>query len=308
MKPIETHYNGYRFRSRLEARWAVFFDTLGIPYEYEKEGYDLEGTWYLPDFWLPNQQCWIEIKGQLPTREESRKAHLLALTSNHPVYIFDGLWIPGVDDIYEGMGMSLKKGASCCNPNLASIFGIDTTSPCYKICSHLSYENNPRNCPYTHYIDNIGEEGKLVRALYVAEILASYGDNCKLKLSSNSDLQYFRFDENSTKYEEIPIPKCIQEHYATYVSFFQRFTSNWEWSICSVGDLLYAVTEQRWCQCSFCGKYGITDQGNEGLLPCHLIHKRQAGRRNYYPLSEQDRTEELLAAYTAARQARFEQR
>jgi hypothetical protein len=26
-KAIETHYKGYRFRSRLEARWAVFFDT-----------------------------------------------------------------------------------------------------------------------------------------------------------------------------------------------------------------------------------------------------------------------------------------
>jgi hypothetical protein len=37
IKPIETRYNGYRFRSRLEARWAVFFDTLGIEYQYELE-------------------------------------------------------------------------------------------------------------------------------------------------------------------------------------------------------------------------------------------------------------------------------
>jgi len=26
----------------------VFFDTLGVKYEYGKEGYDLDGTWYLP--------------------------------------------------------------------------------------------------------------------------------------------------------------------------------------------------------------------------------------------------------------------
>ena len=26
---IETAYKGYRFRSRLEARWAVFFDAIG---------------------------------------------------------------------------------------------------------------------------------------------------------------------------------------------------------------------------------------------------------------------------------------
>ena len=30
VKPIETQYHGYRFRSRLEARWAVFFDVMGI--------------------------------------------------------------------------------------------------------------------------------------------------------------------------------------------------------------------------------------------------------------------------------------
>lgn len=47
MKAIETIYNNYHFRSRLEARWAVFFDTLGIEYRYEPEGYDLDGLWYL---------------------------------------------------------------------------------------------------------------------------------------------------------------------------------------------------------------------------------------------------------------------
>lgn len=30
LKPIDTHYKGCRFRSRLEARWAVFFDHLLI--------------------------------------------------------------------------------------------------------------------------------------------------------------------------------------------------------------------------------------------------------------------------------------
>lgn len=51
IKPIETEYNGYRFRSRLEARWAVFFDALGVSYEYEPEGFELpSGKKYLPDF------------------------------------------------------------------------------------------------------------------------------------------------------------------------------------------------------------------------------------------------------------------
>lgn len=64
MRAIETEYNGYKFRSRLEARWAVFFDALGIEYEYEKEGYDLDGIRYLPDFWLPRLDLWAEIKGK----------------------------------------------------------------------------------------------------------------------------------------------------------------------------------------------------------------------------------------------------
>lgn len=38
LKAIETHYKpSYRFRSRLEARWAVFFDALGYEWEYEVE-------------------------------------------------------------------------------------------------------------------------------------------------------------------------------------------------------------------------------------------------------------------------------
>lgn len=51
IKAIETKYKGYRFRSRLEARWAVFFDACGYNWEYESEGYALPcGTYYLPDF------------------------------------------------------------------------------------------------------------------------------------------------------------------------------------------------------------------------------------------------------------------
>jgi hypothetical protein len=76
IKPIETKYKGYRFRSRLEARWAVFFDTLDIKWEYEPEGFDLEGVgYYLPDFYLPKFDVWAEVKpsDEFKTREESLK-------------------------------------------------------------------------------------------------------------------------------------------------------------------------------------------------------------------------------------------
>jgi hypothetical protein len=60
---IETEYKGYRFRSRLEARWAVFFDTLGVEWKYETEGYEIDTCRYLPDFWLPGCEAWVEVKG-----------------------------------------------------------------------------------------------------------------------------------------------------------------------------------------------------------------------------------------------------
>lgn len=51
-KPIQTRYAGCHFRSRLEARYAVFFDRLGIQWEYEPEGYETPYGRYLPDFLL----------------------------------------------------------------------------------------------------------------------------------------------------------------------------------------------------------------------------------------------------------------
>jgi hypothetical protein len=55
MKAINTYYNGNYFRSRLEARWAVFFDLIGVKYTYEATGFKNEkGEYYLPDFHLHN--------------------------------------------------------------------------------------------------------------------------------------------------------------------------------------------------------------------------------------------------------------
>ena len=60
---IQTRYAGHLFRSRLEARWAVFFDALGIEWKYEHEGYEVDGHKYLPDFYLPKSNDWCEVKG-----------------------------------------------------------------------------------------------------------------------------------------------------------------------------------------------------------------------------------------------------
>jgi len=73
IQAIETEYKGYRFRSRLEARWAVFFDEAGICWEYEKEGFEFDDMRYLPDFYLPESNVWVEIKGEMPGGAEMEK-------------------------------------------------------------------------------------------------------------------------------------------------------------------------------------------------------------------------------------------
>lgn len=63
MKAITTIYNGYRFRSRLEARWAVFFDKMNVKYQYELEGFVLQNKMtYLPDFYIEEMNLFVEIK------------------------------------------------------------------------------------------------------------------------------------------------------------------------------------------------------------------------------------------------------
>lgn len=87
---IQTEYKGYLFRSRLEARWAVFFDVLELKWEYETEGYILStGRRYLPDFYLP-EIGYIEIKGKAPSLDELMVCSSLAGDSGTRVYIFWG--------------------------------------------------------------------------------------------------------------------------------------------------------------------------------------------------------------------------
>jgi hypothetical protein len=107
IKPIETKYKGYRFRSRLEARWAVFFDAIGIKWEYEKEGYELDGIKYLPDFWLPEYCRWAEVKPVDFTVDEQEKAFRLQMTTGHDVIMLVGLPAPKVYTSIRGNGYGM---------------------------------------------------------------------------------------------------------------------------------------------------------------------------------------------------------
>jgi len=91
MKAIQTRYKNYKFRSRTEAKWAVFFDSLGLRWEYEIEGFEFDdGVRYLPDFYFPDQGLWAEIKGALPTARERNLCRRLADARQEPVLMLAG--------------------------------------------------------------------------------------------------------------------------------------------------------------------------------------------------------------------------
>ena len=101
IKAIETRYAGCRFRSRLEARWAVFFDHLGIRWEYEPQGFDLPSGPYLPDFLLRgltgdarNGETWFEVKNE-NAEEDPRWGELTGMTKVPTVVAFG---MPGPRD------------------------------------------------------------------------------------------------------------------------------------------------------------------------------------------------------------------
>ena len=100
IKSINTEYDNHFFRSRLEARWAHFFNALDIQYEYEIETYDLGSSgYYLPDFWLPEHKCWVEIKGIQPNDVEKKKMKALTEVSFSYGFIFSGqIEVPSVRD------------------------------------------------------------------------------------------------------------------------------------------------------------------------------------------------------------------
>lgn len=95
IKAIETEYAGCRFRSRLEARWAVFFDRLGIPWHYEEEGYELPSGRYLPDFRIEQVagsgicDILVEVKGSIDDDGARRLLQIAAELdpNNWPVFI-----------------------------------------------------------------------------------------------------------------------------------------------------------------------------------------------------------------------------
>lgn len=89
-------HDGILYRSRTEARWGEFWSLAQVPVEYEPEGFDLDGEWYVPDFRVG--PVYFEVKGAAPTAREWRVARLLAKETCVPVVVAVGN--PGFADLH----------------------------------------------------------------------------------------------------------------------------------------------------------------------------------------------------------------
>lgn len=152
IKAIPTAYNGHSFRSRLEARWAIFFDVANIKWIYELEGFRLDnGVKYLPDFYLPEvwyrnikMGVWIEIK---PTENHVDKDLLtsFAIETKEPIFALVGKVHTGEGDFYH------QQFAPCDDENYD--FWWDEPMlicKCSK-CGHVKIEFSEGNYLYCQY-------------------------------------------------------------------------------------------------------------------------------------------------------------
>lgn len=105
---LVTHYAGRRFRSLIEARYAVFFDLIGVGWKYEPKTFYSRTLYlaYKPDFLLPKLCYWIEIKGQPPSERELQKIDILrevATQKGDKVFVLVGQLPDHPEDFPQGL-------------------------------------------------------------------------------------------------------------------------------------------------------------------------------------------------------------
>lgn len=114
IKPLPSIYEGTYFRSRLEARWAAYFDMIGVTWQYEPESYDLDQgngvdsyeiskqcgidmyevagpSLYTPDFLCCDDGFFVEIKpNKSDLKRATKKLSKLAKLTKKPAFCLVG--------------------------------------------------------------------------------------------------------------------------------------------------------------------------------------------------------------------------
>lgn len=89
-------YKDRYYRSKLETKWAFFFDEMGVEYTYEPQGFELpDGRRYCPDFYLRQIKSFAEVKPdteKLPSQIWNATEFLLAGMGERILFLVDEPW------------------------------------------------------------------------------------------------------------------------------------------------------------------------------------------------------------------------
>jgi hypothetical protein len=153
-RSFETWYHGVKFRSRLEAAWARWFDGHRVAWEYEPEGYQLpDGTGYLPDFWLPELDTIIEVKGVLQRADEAKmKLFAADVAETGALFLLVGpagqQWCGyGPSGMISGPAVEFLPCAACERWNFAYLEG---ESWICRLCATIQTTKNVTVHPHYH--------------------------------------------------------------------------------------------------------------------------------------------------------------
>lgn len=152
MHSIDTYYDRNYFRSRLEARWAVFFNKAGIKYQYEPQGFKSDsGEMYLPDFYLPetylrkSKGVYVEIKPDIYVGDTIPASYwfednLVLFKDTPDLYLF----YDAVGDSQGGFENATREGYKMCGCDPLGSGDCPGDIPGHKYISHSSWDNYMR--------------------------------------------------------------------------------------------------------------------------------------------------------------------
>lgn len=142
---LPTPFDGHVFKSRDEARWAVFCKTFGVPYEYEPQGFKLsDGSCYSPDFWFPSMRFWGECKPTHFYPDEETKCRLLANQTGFPC-----LFLIGPPDFKAYTGATWDCGNYTVVPYSLDIDNHWKLYEQHRLFSDPSYDDPPRDAQFS---------------------------------------------------------------------------------------------------------------------------------------------------------------
>lgn len=189
MRPKRTEFKNTVYRSKLEAKWAVFFDSLGLRYEYEPHFEEVSLGYYpinyAPDFYLEDLDIHVEVKPK--ELEDSEIEKVLAWARDiGPMLILNQSYPHQTDDGYPFVYWKYKRD----RPGRIQRWWCECPQ-CGKI--DLSYKNDiPRECYKTcfEHTDDWDEIGPLLEKCHKIEEAYANAYNPIFKQSNHRRMSY----------------------------------------------------------------------------------------------------------------------